>query len=1033
MRFLFRLGSKKRQGQTLADVFKTFLAELGFLVEIDGQLEGADGTNISRAESAVDEEDESTERFAGRPRTRRASFSSVVGAEEETTKRNRPRDVSRASTSRVVSQAEKARTKKPATQAISASPAKALPKGHSSSNKPATSRPRRLTSPSSPPQSQLSHRKESSQAYPLEHLENGRHRRPPSSIRASSGPQRAGDDESQLSSPLEDDHSSVLSEDLSLYGASRSPQPARLSNIRYAQKVDVAQGLRARSRVQHPTGSSHNSAVSIQGDRPDLEALASRHDRETLLRQSFELWRNKWITKKQAAETKRFFGQLERRAVRARDLYLLTKAFTHWAQSASEQTKQTSEARQHILRLRYFNAWREITAVNELKVRRIRLRKFLNVWKQRYVANFHTENKAIATYRGNLAKQVYWRWFWAFCNERAPVWRAQQLRKKYFDKWRQRKSAIVQQCRIATETQQHSSRRNILAIWKDKHTILAALAAQTGTLYRQRLLAGTFRQWHSQLKYEPRARQISSMADWRIAASTFALLRKRAMLERQAAHVNRLRIVRNAWTLWNDRLRCQALGQLIDERVMLQALYIWVIRERYKLLLRLTQKRLVQRCLGKLHSRYQAILSQRESAADQVRARQKRSLLSAVVQFWHHQTQSNLEKERLAIDSARPRATTKAFAIMSARYSHVQEMETTATHTIWFRRVTQTISKWQDAVAASQREKRRAAYAQMRRTVKMNLVRRALLYWHAQTLHIGELQTRAGETLERKQITSATATFTDWVSRTKSILSTHAQIEQELTLLRISNGLHTWHTRLNQHRTLDQTARVFVGLHVSKVALDNLRVMHLKVLDLNSRREVASTVREWHQKRTVKRLLAVWAEKTLRRRTRIEESDEVAEGYDQSIRGREPLMPYTPYRGARLNLASGLGNSFATREEVVTPFSSQAPTVLATEPDVAMPDLNLTVSRREEALRTSIPSYLSTPSKRANRTRALVERAGSTTPADTPVGGGLFKVGVTGTSAIGRVGTARGGEEGRRREEDLRISVLGRSVIRRRP
>ena len=1030
MRFLFRLGGKKTHGQTLADVFKAYLGELGFLVEVDGQLEGADGGSFSRAESAVDEDNEDTERFAGRPRTRRASFSSVVGAEEKTTKRSRRRDVSRASTSRVVSQAEKARTKKPTTQPASALPPDAIQKAQLPNILSAISRPRRLTSTRSPRRSHRSHQRSISQTDPREQSGNDRRRRPSSSIRVSN----AGDNESQLSSPLEDDHSSVLSDDLSSHNVLESPEPARLSHISIAHKGDVAQGLKGRSQVQQATGARQNPAILVQDDRPELEALASRRDRETLLRQSFELWRNKLLAKRQAAETKRFFDQLERRAVRARDLYLLTKAFTHWAQHASQQIQKTSEARQQILRLRYFKAWREITAVNELKVRRIQLKKFLNIWKQRYVANFHTESKAIVVYRGNLAKQVYWRWFWAFCNERAPVWRAQQLRKKYFDMWRQKSGAIAQWRHIATETKQYFSTKSIVTVWKDKHLILATLATQTEKLYRQRLLAGTFRQWRSQLTYEPRARQVSSMADWRIVASAFTLLRKRAILERQAALVSRLRVVRNAWTLWNDRLRCQALGQLIDERVMLRALYIWVIRERYKLLLRLTQKRLVQRCLRKLHSHHQAILVQRESAASQVRATQRRNLLSAVVQFWHHQTKSNLEKQQLAIDFARPRATTKALSIMNARYAHVQELTTTATHIMWFHRATRTLEKWQDAVAASQREKRRAAYAQMRRTVKMNLVRRALLHWNGRVVQVGELQIQASEILEKRQIINIATLFTRWVSRTETFLSTHSQLERELRLRLTTNALQNWHTRLERHRTIDETARVFVGLHVSKVALDSLRVMHLKVLDLNSRREVANMVREWHQKRTIKGLLVVWAEKTMRRRAMLEEeSGEAAEDFDQStLRDREPLGPYTPYKGARLNLASGLDNSFAARGNTTTPFSSQAPTIFATENDTVMPDLSSAVSRREEVLRTSIPAYLSTPSKRANRTRALVERAGSTTPAETPIGGSVFKVGISGASAVGRVGTGRAVEEGRRREEDLRISVLGRSVIGRR-
>ena len=75
---------------------------------------------------------------------------------------------------------------------------------------------------------------------------------------------------------------------------------------------------------------------------------------------------------------------------------------------------------------------------------------------------------------------------------------------------------------------------------------------------------------------------------------------QRAKASKQAAEVDQLRVLRNAWTNWNDQLRMQTLAMRINERMVLQALYEWVLVERSKLLKRLFEKRLKQATIRRL-------------------------------------------------------------------------------------------------------------------------------------------------------------------------------------------------------------------------------------------------------------------------------------------------------------------------------------------------------------------------------------------------------------------------------------------------
>ena len=80
-----------------------------------------------------------------------------------------------------------------------------------------------------------------------------------------------------------------------------------------------------------------------------MARIAQNHDQRLLKTQAFSIWAAKLLDKRQAAETEQFFEQYERRATRARDLFLLNKAFTHWAQSTSDEVARTSVARRHVI------------------------------------------------------------------------------------------------------------------------------------------------------------------------------------------------------------------------------------------------------------------------------------------------------------------------------------------------------------------------------------------------------------------------------------------------------------------------------------------------------------------------------------------------------------------------------------------------------------------------------------------------------------------------------------------------------------
>lgn len=189
--------------------------------------------------------------------------------------------------------------------------------------------------------------------------------------------------------------------------------------------VSDAEDLYFGRTARHCFHAWHDHAVRNQQARQHLGQIALDHDRRILLKQSLGQMRD-------SLSEKRFWKQQERRASRARDLFLLTKAFTHWAQTTSDVVLRTSVAQRHILRTRYFNAWRDITVVNELKCRRLGLRKWFSVWRTRSNKQAINDEMGTALFEEKLVEQAYWKWFWAFCERRAPVWKDARLKGHFF-------------------------------------------------------------------------------------------------------------------------------------------------------------------------------------------------------------------------------------------------------------------------------------------------------------------------------------------------------------------------------------------------------------------------------------------------------------------------------------------------------------------------------------------------------------------------------------------------------------------------
>ncbi|MCJ1390411.1 hypothetical protein MMC18_003270 [Xylographa bjoerkii] len=942
LRFLFRLGTKRGRGQSLFDAFEALLADLGIQILFGSEKELSQEVITGKGVSENVPVPDVFEARVGR--SRRASFSSFYDGEDESTRALRQRGSSRASLSQL-------HIVRPSTRATTR-PTERV-RSHNAQLPSALASPARGGLTSKEFDSNLLHyqrRRASISSQDGPHIssrgsnEQNQHRQFTYSYPASEnvGQQRPATPEDTISSDISHDV------DISRPFLSNA-QIHRLSETHLLRDANTLLQFRTQDVAQKAIRKWQSLAIRAYHRHYEMEQQATLYDVKILIRQAYDQWRVLFLGRKQVVETERFFNQLERRASKARDLYLLTKAFTHWAQCAYEEVERNSVARRHILRTRYFSAWLEITAVNNLKVRRQGLKKFFFVWRQSFRSKITDSSIAVTFYYQNLVETIYWRWFWNFCERRAPEWRNVKLRRRSFVKLvsaKQSRSAVEVQ---AVGSYEDSLKKGYFTSWQQKIRKVLSDHQQAEQIHQHKVQNQYLSAWQLQLRYAPLTRRIVGMVNWRIASSAFSMVVVNFRLERQAEQINRGRILRASWTQWNDRLRWQTLSRQIDDRLMVQFLYKWVLAERFILLQRLSQERLKQNDFRKLAEHWRLRRAQLDKRCRAMIFSRNQVLLRSLVQRWHGHLLIQNQRKEIAFQFHAPRIAQDTLESWKVNYGHLQKLQTWAEKSAFYFRAWRTFRRLQTAVVESQKEKRRNAYASVRRRVKMNLARRLLIQWNQRTVFVLDLHKTVLEIDQQKIVRLGTALFDRWRDRLSFSVSENVEASQNFNADLAQQQLQIWVERSRTAKEAEAKATDFAISHVQKVAYESLRALQLKVFEYRSHTQTAADLQAWNEKRHYRSFLRIWREESSRRRGVI--GTDFARSYRSRKTGIRPVAENS--EGPTGTDTAALDDGFEIGDWIPSPEAQNRLTPMA--------------------------GYLSTPSKRAARARALIR--GPTTPA----------------------------------------------------
>ncbi|KAJ5333092.1 hypothetical protein MYU51_005127 [Penicillium brevicompactum] len=714
-------------------------------------------------------------------------------------------------------------------------------------------------------------------------------------------------------------------------------------------------------------------AFQARQTRETRENLATSYDRSLLLRQAFDPWLGVIQEKRHSARTDRFFKHLETRANRARELYLMTKAFSHWAQLTSEEVARTSAARKHVLSVKYFKAWREITAVNELKAQRFALKRPFQAWRKKVQDLRDAENQAVAVRNSKVQKSSFWHWWWCFCDRRVLEVSDYRLKRRSLLSWLRNFRNIRERDHEIDLHNKRSSLISVLQTWSQHSRDIAMAEHDVQRSRRQHDLKETFVEWRIQARLAPAASQVSLMVDSRILRSALSQWVGKARMIQQAEDVDRYRIQRNSWISWNDTLRCLALRARIDERLKMEAMYKWILMERYELMRRIREQRIKREVFSRFVTNTRDTYTRLLFHAEAYEEKQAESLVQSKFAIWRDQVQLQREREYIASEFYAPRLAAESLGIWRERHQQVIKMEGWAQDARFYFLMKKSMKQWRKAKSDSGKRRRQEAYAKVRRMVKINLASKALFAWASKTQVIVDMEQQAADVDRDKLLVDTSDIFAQWHEKTnKRIQEVQDADDSYFRQVAFDQLMQMSETFVIRREMEDQADNVH-RLHVLRGASGALRKLSLRIFQVSNHAETAEAMRERNLRKHSRNMFRDWVDSA---RMKLEARDTAGPSMTPG-----PMSTYGNVDGA----GSALFDPWS-QDPAETPFklSDITSTSQATSHDPI------------SASPLATPNFTTSPSKRAARARALAQL--STTPATpmrTPFASRLLRAGTT--------------------------------------
>nr|POE46222.1 hypothetical protein CFP56_73184 [Quercus suber] len=663
-----------------------------------------------------------------------------------------------------------------------------------------------------------------------------------------------------------------------------NPSQTNLEND--AETFAYTSEMRCTRRCLH---SWHDATLFLQQKLSQASGVAAANDRRLILKDALDSWRLALISAQDRERQRIHAEDMERRAEDLFSRKVLSKRMIEWKKSCDWQSDIIATARSKLLRMRYFRRWKSITITNLSKSRSILLRKTLLVWLSQSKDQELLPKQARALRETTVLRSACRLWYRQHSDRKADSWRTKTTLKHGLDEWRAALRHFRDSQAIADERYASHVESRILNSLRQGLIETQQSSQYAGTYRRQILTSKSLSLLHAQAVLIPVTQSLNMQRQHKLQRKTLTVLHLHFTSARQAAEADRLRVMQNAWTNWNDTLRRQALTQKMAERILVGTLYRWVLEERCRLFSRSKNQHLAHEAMRSWSARLEHIQDPLNDAKQSFHASQLRRRTVLGMMHLHSKVHRREDAERAAIEFANSKLIPSTFEPWCKQTRHVHTLQKWAEDARFFTLTTNAIKVWHERSEQHKVEKRRQAYIQTRASMKVRLVRSCLNRMRERCVQLDDLQEKARSRTQRNIALVGVTEFRHWrtvANRVSDMNHSAVSIDRQRLLGSSFAALFMRMEILGELDRLAEVARREADLDVLGSALKKLQWVSFSAAQHAARR-IESAEALWTRTRDthIKRMIRVWQTQSAARIAQREQHIE------QRGRDTEPESP----------------------------------------------------------------------------------------------------------------------------------------------
>lgn len=351
----------------------------------------------------------------------------------------------------------------------------------------------------------------------------------------------------------------------------------------------------------------------------------------------------------------------------------------------------------------------------------------------------------------------------------------------------------------------------------------------------------------------------------RLVRTALRTWRKSSQLSRQGRNVDRMRILRNAYTAWNDRLRIQALEDRINDRVIVESLYKWTLASRVSLFQRVHNRQLQESTFLTWVTKTNQRANTLDTAERRFAQFKHTLLLRTCLRKMEVITAERRAEECAIVAEYQQKLKQSIFDTLKKKQEHFQQLKGWSKDARFYVLSKRTLRAWNEATQHARRNRRRETYAQVRRTIKTNLVRKIFETWKGKANHVAVQNQQAADMLENRVLQTSAVLLHRWHDRTIILQQQRTQATNVYSFKLGTRHLNTWSARTDNIHTLESQAVALRQESIEIAATSTLKKLGWRLWNMKRQEETARALYERNFEKHVRAMIRFWSEQTAER------------------------------------------------------------------------------------------------------------------------------------------------------------------------